>query len=362
MTSEFPQHLSLVDLPIGALSHVSSYLPSISRALFAVALNFHDVDSSSAIVGEKQDFLDFGDIEKESAAKLTDDNVRSVLLSIDAVNNLKTLWLTNLLNITGVGLEPLRGSSIIEKIDLSLVGDNESPDLSPAPPISCAEVLPILGSIIDIGETSSLKLLIFPKKWRWREERNTESDFHAFLVRYNALLCGRVVTCLECNNDLTVHHSHSMLEIPIGVIAYGTQNMTCYDCMKHYCHDCEEYEDGKEISFMSDLCGICNRRYCLHCSRERCCDSCEEYFCVDCMDMKQCAQCDENTCRNCISTRKCCNHCCEGKIWCDCCVEDDALIRCENCEIDYCFDCCDSNTDDLYSIYFCCDYCGEHLR
>ena len=93
---------TLSDLPIGALSHVSSYLPSNlpSRALFAVALNYYrDIDSSSALVGDQQAVLDFGDIEKELAVKLTDDDVRNILLSIDAVNNLKTLRLTNLLSI-----------------------------------------------------------------------------------------------------------------------------------------------------------------------------------------------------------------------------------------------------------------------
>ena len=122
------QQRSLSDLPIGALSHVSSYLTLPSRALFAVALNCRD-DSSSAIVGDEQDVLDFGDIEKELAAKLTDDDIRNALLSIDAINNLKTLRLTNLLNITGIGLEPLRESTMIEKIDLSLVGDHEIPKL-----------------------------------------------------------------------------------------------------------------------------------------------------------------------------------------------------------------------------------------
>ena len=196
------QQPSLSDLPIGALSHVSSFLPSLpSRALFAVALNYYrDIDSSSAIVGDQRDVLDFGDIEKQLAAKLTDDDVRNILLSIDAINNLKTLRLTNLLNITGIGLEPLRGSTVIEKIDLSLVGDNQTPDISPAPPISCTDVLPILDSIIDMGGASSLKLLIFPKKWR--KERNTESEFHIFLFRYNELLCSRVVTCLSCDDSL----------------------------------------------------------------------------------------------------------------------------------------------------------------
>ena len=354
------QEFNLSDLPIGALSHMSSYLTLPSRALLAVALNCHgDTDSSSAIVGDQQDALDFGDIEKELAAKLTDDDVKGVLLSIDAINNLKTLRLTNLLNITGIGLEPLRGSTMIEKIDLSLVGDNESPDLSHIPPISCTEVLPILNSVIDMGEASSLKLLIFPKEWR--KGRNTESGFHVFLVRYNELLRTREVTCLKCHDYLTDNNnSISHIALIVGRL-YGTQDGTCYDCLKHYCLECEVDEDGENVYCMSLLCGICNRHYCLNCIRASYCGSCNESYCVDCIDTKQCANCEEITCLNCISERKCRNDCCDGKIWCNTCDEDgDALKHCDNCDTDYCIPCSDANTDAKHSIDFCVG-CRESL-
>ena len=350
------QQLGLSDLPIGALSHVSSYLPSsLPRALFAVALNYyHDIDSSSAIVGEQRDdVLDFGDIEKELAVKLTDDDIKNILLSIDAINNLKTMRLTNLLNISGIGLEPLRGSTMIEKIDLSLVGKHKSPDLSPAPPIACIDVLPILDKIIDMGEDCSLKLLIFPKKWR--EQR--KSEFHSFLVRYNALLRSREVTCLKCHHNLS--EGNLMLIMEADEL-YGSQKFTCFDCLKHYCHGCYEEDDGEEIDYMSALCRTCNRRYCLNCSRERLCNSCNEWFCVECIKIEECARCAKIICLNCASERECRNNCCEGKIWCDYCVRhSDALVSCENCGGDYCMDCYD-NPNNVYSIDYC-DECGKNL-
>ena len=295
------QQRIISDLPIGALSYVSSYLALPSRALFAVALNCRDdLERCSAIVGEQRDVLDFGDIEKQLAAKLTDDDVRNILLSIDAINNLKALRLTNLLNIIGIGLEPLRESTTIEKIDLSLVGDHESPELSPIPPMSCTEVLSILDSIIDMGEECSLKLLILTKEWR---KRDTESEVHVFLARYNELLCSRVVPCLKCGNNIrNLNHSMPQVNLKVGRgYEYGAQLVTCYDCMKHYCFNCVEEEDGEYIYCLGTLCGFCNRRYCFHCSRERPCTSCEKKFCVDCMDMNQCAQCGKSVCLNCIS-------------------------------------------------------------
>ena len=348
------QQRNISDLPIGALSHVSSYLALPSRALLAVALNYRDTDGSTAIVGEHRDVLDFGDTERVLAAKLTDDDVKGVLLSIDAVNNLKILRLTNLLNITGIGLEPLQGSITIEKIDLSLVGDNQSPDISPVPPISCNEVLPILNGIIDMGGACSLKLLTFPKKWR--KERNTE--FRAFLDQYNEFLRSREVTCLKCEENM----GGATVSTNTLVLDYGTQDVTCYDCMKHYCHECVEEEDGEEIYCMSDLCNICIKRYCLHCYRVRECTSCA-WFCVDCMDMKPCAQCEEIVCLNCISKRSCRSQCCEGKIWCDHCVQyEDALVACENCDAEYCNNCDESNPN-VQLISYCggCDrnFCRE---
>jgi hypothetical protein len=67
---------------------VTSFLASPSRALFAVALalNCRGVERSSAIVGDQWEVLDFGDIEEELAAKLSDDDIRGVLLSIKSKN------------------------------------------------------------------------------------------------------------------------------------------------------------------------------------------------------------------------------------------------------------------------------------
>jgi len=349
--------IDLSDLPTATLAHVSNYLPAPSRALFAVALNHHD--SSLAIIGNHHqwDVLDFGEIEKDLAAKISDDDMRGVLCSIDAINNLKRLRLTNCINITGVGLDPLWGSTIIEQIDLSLVGDHESPMLDPEPLISCAEVLPILGSIIQRGEDCSLEHLVFPKVWR--NERNAESDFHAFLTRYNDYyLSSRADICLKCSCNLP--GDGHMLQMD-GRYHYGTQNFTCYDCKRKYCDECEN-EDG--LYYIS-ACHRCERSYCAHCKTVKYCHYCENDICVDCIDFKQCSQCDddEHACLDCILADRvgwggCRNNCCADKIWCNYCVDyRDAVSWCERCQESYCRDCCNS---DVYAVEFC-DYCEDSL-
>ena len=147
--------LSLSDLPSGILAHTASFLAapaSPATALFAIALDENSTitnERSSAIVGNQWDTLDFGEIEKEVVARLSDADIEKVLLCVGAVNNVKRLKLTNCVAITGTCLEPLRGSLIIEQIDLSLIGEHQNPDLYLEPPISCDHVLPILDSIIE---------------------------------------------------------------------------------------------------------------------------------------------------------------------------------------------------------------------
>ncbi len=342
------QQLSITDLPIGTMAHVSSFLPLPSRALFAVALNCRDVERSSIIVGEQRDVLDFGEVEKDLAAKLSDADVKGVLLSVDAIHNIKVLLLTNCINISGAGLEPLRASAIIEKIDLSLVGDHESPKLYPEPPISCDEIIPILDSIIARGEECSLKLLEFPKKWR--DERSTESDFHAFLTRYDAYLSTQAPFCFECNTNL----SEDMLAIIANQDAYGKQYFTCHDCLTQYCYDCKDEEGG--VDYIGGLCLKCERVYCLHCKAMKMCENCELWHCVDCNVMKQCFVCECNLCVHCCGAvaYSCCK--CE-KVWCgdgDCdqdvygCEQCNEEICCPDCgHVTYCNDC------DTYR----CDHC-----
>ena len=158
---------SLFDLPSGILVHAATFLATPSRALFATALmdDAQDVVNqlSSAIAGD-QTTVDFGDIEKELALNLSDGDINSALLCIDAVNKLKKLRITNCVNITGIGLEPLRGSAVIQQIDLSLTCDGEGPStLDLESSISFGIVLPILDSIIERGVVQHITL---PRIWR----------------------------------------------------------------------------------------------------------------------------------------------------------------------------------------------------
>ncbi len=304
--------------------------------------------------------LGFRDIEKELAVKLSDEHVGGVLQAIDAVSNLKVLRLTNCINITGAGLEPLSGSTIIEKIDLSLVGDHRSSALDPEPPLSCTEVLPILDSIIEREEECALKLLIFPSSWRQGERIPTE--FYVFLTRYNEFLCSRGNSCMACNCNLPEDDEGQMMYLPpenAPGFNYGAQSKTCYDCMKQYCEDCQ---DGEYGYFIEGLCWHCERMYCRHCKTSKWCKVCDEVMCLDCMDFTDCSNCGDIVCYECVFERSCTNNCgVDNIIWCRECDESceyERTIRdCDNCDEAHCDGCRDSDENAVKT----CGICGENL-
>ena len=317
---------SLSDFPIGILEHAASFLAPPSRALFAVTLTIdHATDPNRpsdrllSITGSDWGTLDFGEIEKDLARKLSDDDLSSVLQLIDAANNVKRLRLTNCMNITGNGLQPLCGSTIIEQIDLSLVGDGENPrPLDIEHSMSWELVLPTLDSIIEL-EGCALKYVQFPHRWWRRRTPNYSSSqltfnviaIHAFIGRYNQMLENRgTIRCLHCNQNLP---QHGRKWIATSSKLYGKNNHTCYQCTKHYCYDCSD-EDG-----------IKNFRYC---------DQCQRDYCKECVEFGRCQDCYDLICENCLRFE--CNvDECHDK-FCSECVE---ASHCDECNKFYCTEC-----------------------
>ena len=104
------------------LAIVASYLPSTSHASFAVAMS--TPSSSGELSGVFGDDLDFTNIPE-----LSDDVLSGVLVCIDAKNSLKTLSLGGCSQIVGHGLEPLRESTVLERLDLPRFGNGLSIDI-----------------------------------------------------------------------------------------------------------------------------------------------------------------------------------------------------------------------------------------
>ena len=94
---------------------------------------------------------------------------------------LKKLKLCGCVNITGHGLNPLRGSVALEQIDISLVRKHENPFNIKPPKISQEVVVPILDSILS-ANGCSLKCILFP--WNWLDD-GPSGPVIGFRNRYN---------------------------------------------------------------------------------------------------------------------------------------------------------------------------------
>ena len=237
------------------LQKVASYLPKTSVALFATL--FTDPNekrpstTSKAIVSQKDwETIDFEDMGEELRIKLNDEDVRVLLLAIDAKNKLKTLdWLPP--TLTGHGLIPLRGSVVLE--NLFFVDFHSRPQVS----ISMKEVLPIIESIVS-KNNNSLEQFAFPEERLNGEEKEVLCKFTA---KHKRKLAG----CNDCN-----------LYFCIGS---DSQGHSCQKCGKKYCKECCENSGYGGTEYP---CDVCNRYLCGECSGGLGCAMGGAMACTDC--------------------------------------------------------------------------------
>jgi len=237
---------------------------------------------------EDWDIVDFKDIQDICGRNLTDDDVRWILLAMDGVNKIKSLKLTNCIAITGVGLEPLTGSIVLERIDLSLVGDHENPTITPEPPISVSIVVPILNSIIE-REDNVLVHVQLPKKWR--VERS--DVLTRFLQRFDIVLTRRRCECSRCDRicegdwrqdyeslfNKLVHWQECRFK---GYERYGMVAMSCFQCKENFCLRCGWNGEG------ASYCMRCEKFYCQGCNAVEHCEG----NCTTCHQASTCAVCN----------------------------------------------------------------------
>ena len=116
--------------------------------------------SSSILSAHTEDWLsqwetlDCIDLHKVVPAReywsLSDDDLKSILVVIDAKNNLKSLRLTNCSQIIGYGLKPLKRSKVLERIDLSMAEPyTKAVHNWDAKRMNLNTILPILYSIVN---------------------------------------------------------------------------------------------------------------------------------------------------------------------------------------------------------------------
>jgi len=325
--------LHISDLPDNAVAHVATYLSNVSRAIFALASPSAIKSTILSSDAKLWETLDFGDIDKSLARRLKDGGLRDILTIVDAASNTKRLKLTGCTNIWGTGLSPLSNSIVLKQLDMSIVGQNESPNMHPQPSISEVSI-EILTSIINT-ERNSLIHLQLPKNWRNKQEH---THLTVFLRRYNEVLASRGIKCTKCNilvREASTNHNGHVYCDPVNSNTqewYGQQNDICYKCLKSYCNMCQTDDERNMLVY----CNHCEKDFCANCSSIVTCDHCGEDFCSGCEDtLKTCQRCKSVVCGGCAAEK--CS--CVNRFLCVGCAPKTHSCEWGQCNGRFCADC-----------------------
>ena len=199
-------------LPDHLLVEVASFLRKESRALWAVAMGAPSSNWSASRVPiaacgkiltlmrenwrDEWAAFDCGDFSCDSTdgRGLSDDDLGAVLICIDGARSVESLYLTGCTRLTGKGIGPLRGSTVLKRIDISLVKTSDHrPD---ACALELDQVLPVLDSIIA-NKDNKLRHLQLPKKWRSEKDGSLDE----FIRRYNRSLDMTTEECSQCEEE-----------------------------------------------------------------------------------------------------------------------------------------------------------------
>ena len=103
--------LRCLDLP--SLLRLSTCNSAVKREVFRNQIG----EGENASIWQ---VIDFGTVSKEMAGKLTDDQLKKLLVKCHAKEVTTILKLTGCVGLKGKGLEPLRGSIVLREADLRL--------------------------------------------------------------------------------------------------------------------------------------------------------------------------------------------------------------------------------------------------
>lgn len=128
-----PNNIGAESLPSDIWFEIASFLQLEEQAIF---LSSNSIKGASILLERdslaersKWESLDFGNLplpkerngimEIDIASKITDNHMSAIFDTIDARNNVKTLYFTRCVTLRGGCLRDLRGSRVVEKIDLN---------------------------------------------------------------------------------------------------------------------------------------------------------------------------------------------------------------------------------------------------
>ena len=311
------------DVPEPILASIATYLEKPVRPLLAMALtapssswvdcNWKKGPSSmgrAVLSNDLWEELDFSLMPRDLASRLTDADLGGALACIDAANKLRKLYLSQCINVSGSGLELLRGSAVLEEADLRTGIRMDDEDAVVVHRISPAVVVPILESILT-KDGSSLEKVLLNKSWR----DDNSGELKEFVQRYRRILTQTIEfwerMCIRCG-------MHDELHGPCGACG----NTYCGDC-------CPSVRCDRCLDLFCDECGIL------------CLDEWSGPICKGCFDPRCPCTYPLSHFRHEVSDYPSCCSVCKCAVHCTSCSPDgrETAQHCRECGGTFCLDC-----------------------
>ncbi|KAL7528542.1 hypothetical protein ACHAWF_002596 [Thalassiosira exigua] len=291
---------SISDLCDDTLAHVASYLPCdpASRLLLSAALSgsrafdrrqratWRAIAPPPARQGRERGnglTLDFATLDAALASRLTDDDLRSVLVcarsSGDGTMKVRLMGCTG---ICGSGLDVLRGGDArdLEQLDLRVANDEcglfgrVARFFQRMPGMREDEVLPILWSIVEVPG-ASLRHLRLPRVWMTNRSKQLDRFLEMYERHMNGLTtqCSKADDCRSCADSNECWDNSLEAEKTAQWIGDGgNQLSTCYSCLKN------AYQHPNRMLGLR-FCPACDRHFCQRCSIISGCKWCSGAWC-----------------------------------------------------------------------------------
>lgn len=208
--------------------------------------------------------IDFGKVRQRHSRLLNDASLSALLQRVCSKDVTISLSLRNCVLVNGSGLEPMRGSRVLQEIDLCLHGVDENVELMLTTP-NYDIVHNILSSMPPFvgGDGLGLKVMktstVFANgnAKRLRSLQNLQKSFQESLA--NQMVSKRI----ECN-----HCNHAIVD------KFPAENALSGQASTLICYECKNISCGKHACPRTNWCDDCTHQCCEQCGNIKVCGTC----------------------------------------------------------------------------------------
>lgn len=278
---------------------------------------------------------------------INDGQLSAFLRNINAVENTRVLSLVGCPSLTGRGIEPLTGSTVLEDIDMRVCGTLPLKGLLGkrygASSIDGLFVTRILRTMLPVTADEdiasfALRRVVFRPMVPTTNSSEFANDIVRFLTHLNsckrslaiqskAKQCNKQGNCFDTFGKKIFGKCSRCRENFCFTCDSGQEFVKCKLCMELLCPACKEEQ--------SIICIVCNSSCCNSCAMPPKCAMCKVQKCQWCSNIYECGICAKQSCAN--HGAECCSGC--DTSYCDDC-QDEHVEFCIVCNEHYCSDDC----------------------